>query len=102
MPGCITRVGTNGAETGEFEELSVGAREQMGVVARLAYADLLQEAGKPTLLILDDALVHTDKQRLDQMKCVLYAPRAGTRFWSSAAIHRRGKTWASPRAICRM
>ncbi|WP_053844368.1 AAA family ATPase [Paracidovorax avenae] len=71
-PGRITRVGTNGAETGEFEELSVGAREQMGVVARLAYADLLQEAGKPTLLILDDALVHTDKHRLDQMKRVLY------------------------------
>ena len=71
-PGRITRVGTNGAETGEFEELSVGAREQMGVVARLAYADLLREAGKPTLLILDDALVHTDKDRLDQMKRVLY------------------------------
>ena len=58
-PGRITRVGAMGAETGEFEELSVGAREQMGVVARLAYADLLQEAGKATLLILDDALVHT-------------------------------------------
>lgn len=71
-PGRITRVGTNGAETGEFEELSVGAREQMGVVARLAYADLLQEACKPTLLILDDALVHTDKDRLGQMKRVLY------------------------------
>lgn len=71
-PGRITRVGTNGAETGEFEELSVGAREQVGVVARLAYADLLQEAGKPTLIILDDALVHTDKDRLDQMKRVLY------------------------------
>lgn len=71
-PGNITRVCTNGAETGEFEELSVGAREQMGVIARLAYADLLQEAGKPTLLILDDALVHTDKDRLGQMKRVLY------------------------------
>lgn len=71
-PGRITRVDTSGAETGEFEELSVGAREQMGVVARLAYADLLREAGKPTLLILDDALVHTDKDRLDQMKRVLY------------------------------
>jgi uncharacterized protein YhaN len=44
----------------------------MGVVARLAYADLLKEAGKPTLLILDDALVHTDRNRLDQMKRVLY------------------------------
>ncbi|WP_334017788.1 hypothetical protein [Burkholderia gladioli] len=71
-PGLITRVGTSGAESGEFEELSVGAREQMGVVARLAYADLLQAAGKPTLLILDDALVNTDQERLGQMKRVLY------------------------------
>ncbi|CAN5330670.1 AAA family ATPase [soil metagenome] len=71
-PGRITRLGTNGAEGGEFEELSVGAREQMGVVARLAYADMLQAAGKPTLLILDDALVNTDHERLGQMKRVLY------------------------------
>jgi uncharacterized protein YhaN len=71
-PGLITRVGANGDESGEFEELSVGAREQMGVVARLAYADLLQAAGKPTLLILDDALVNTDQERLGQMKRVLY------------------------------
>jgi uncharacterized protein YhaN len=65
-------VDTNGAECGEVEELSVGAREQMGVVARLAYADLLQAAGKPTLLILDDALVNTDQERLGHMKRVLY------------------------------
>lgn len=71
-PGAVTRAGANGAETGDFDELSVGAREQMGVVARLAYADLLREAGKPTLLILDDALVHTDQIRLGQMKRVLY------------------------------
>jgi uncharacterized protein YhaN len=49
----------------------VGAREQMGIIARLAYADLLQEAGRPTLLILDDALVHTDEDRLRQMKRVI-------------------------------
>ncbi|MBB3637558.1 AAA family ATPase [Variovorax atrisoli] len=71
-PGRITRQGLRGAQSGEFEELSVGAREQMGVVARLAYADLLREANKPTLLILDDALVHTDEERLRQMKRVLY------------------------------
>jgi uncharacterized protein YhaN len=71
-PGRITRVGTTGAESGEFDELSVGTREQMGVVARVAYADLLQDAGKPTLLILDDALVNTDQERLGQMKRVLY------------------------------
>lgn len=71
-PGPISRVGAYGAESGEFEELSMGAREQMGVVARLAYADLLRAAGKPTLLILDDALVNTDQERLGQMKRVLY------------------------------
>lgn len=71
-PGTITRVGTHGAQTGVFTDLSVGAREQLGVIARLAYADLLKEAGKPTLLILDDALVHTDQERLGYMKRVLY------------------------------
>lgn len=71
-PGAITRIGPRGQESGDFEELSVGTREQMGIVARLAYADLLQEAGRPTLLILDDALVNTDDDRLGQMKRVLY------------------------------
>lgn len=71
-PGAITRPGPRGTESGEFEALSLGTREQMGIVARLAYADLLQEAGKPTLLILDDALVNTDEDRLGRMKRVLY------------------------------
>ena len=71
-PGRITRSAAHGPEAGMLQELSVGAREQMGVVARFAYADLLKEAGKPTLLILDDALVHTDAVRLAQMKRVLY------------------------------
>lgn len=71
-PGAITRPGPLGTESGEFEALSLGTREQMGIVARFAYADLLQEAGKPTLLILDDALVNTDEDRLGRMKRVLY------------------------------
>lgn len=71
-PAAVVREGPRGPQRGRFEELSVGAREQVGVVARLAYADLLREAGKPTLLMLDDALVHTDEDRLGQMKRVLY------------------------------
>lgn len=71
-PGPLTRPGGNGPETGRFEELSFGAREQMGVISRLAYADLLKDAGRPTLLILDDALVHSDAQRLEQMKRLLF------------------------------
>jgi len=71
-PGPLTRKGSQGPETGDFETLSFGAREQMGVISRLAYADLLKEAGRPTLVILDDALVHSDAARLAQMKRVLF------------------------------
>lgn len=71
-PGPLTRPKGAGSESGSFEALSFGAREQMGVIARLAYADLLAEAGRPTLVILDDALVHSDPDRLAQMKRVLF------------------------------
>lgn len=77
QPGPLTRPlaargQPQGQETGRLEALSFGAREQMGVVSRLAYADLLREAGRPTLLILDDALVHSDAERLAQMKRILF------------------------------
>jgi len=72
VPGALTRPGTRGLEASDFDTLSFGAREQMGVITRLAYADLLQEAGRPTLVILDDALVHSDEQRIGQMKRVLF------------------------------
>ncbi|MCA3105029.1 MAG: GTP-binding protein, partial [Rhodocyclaceae bacterium] len=72
LPGLLTRPATQGDESGAVSELSHGAREQMGVLTRLAYADLLQEAGRPTLVILDDALVHSDSQRFDRMKRVLF------------------------------
>ncbi len=72
VPGALTRPGPRGPQAGDFETLSFGAREQMGVISRLAYADLLKEAGRPTLIILDDALVHSDEQRLTQMKRVLF------------------------------
>ena len=71
-PGPLTRHGPTGPESGAFEALSFGAREQMGVISRLAYADLLREAGRPTLIILDDALVHSDDERLSMMKRVLF------------------------------
>ncbi|MBR9870648.1 MAG: AAA family ATPase [Gammaproteobacteria bacterium] len=67
-PGTFTR----GAELGQVTELSFGAREQMGLISRLAYADLLREAGRPTLVILDDTLVHSDEERLDDMKRILF------------------------------
>lgn len=72
MPGPLTRPSASGIETGIFDALSFGAREQMGVISRIAYADLLQEAGRPTLIILDDTLVHSDAERLAHMKRLLF------------------------------
>jgi len=59
-------------DNAHLDHLSFGAREQMGLISRLAYADLLKAAGRPTLIILDDALVHCDAERLEQMKRVLF------------------------------
>ncbi len=72
VPGLLTRIGGRGEESGQFSEMSFGAREQMGVISRLAYADLLKEGGRPTLIIMDDALVHSDPQRLEQMQRVVF------------------------------
>lgn len=71
-PHRIVRQGVHGIETGTFDELSGGEREQVGIIARFAYADLLKETGKPTLLMLDDSLVNCDLDRLAQMKRVIY------------------------------
>lgn len=71
MPAAVVRgAGPDAAQA--LDALSFGTREQLGVLARFAYADLLQQAGRPTLLILDDALVHADQERRDLMKRALY------------------------------
>jgi len=58
-----------------FEELSFGAKEQLGLVMRLAFARLLGgEDGLPVLL--DDALVATDEARLERTRRVLDAAAA--------------------------
>jgi hypothetical protein len=54
-----------------LDALSFGTREQMGILARFAYADLLKASGRPTLLMLDDAAVHTDSTRRDALKRAL-------------------------------
>ena len=54
-----------------FDSLSIGTREQIAVLVRLAMADLLREQGKPVMLILDDPLVNSDDGRFDRMACAL-------------------------------
>ena len=48
-------------------DLSKGTQEQLAVLTRLAFADMLLEQGAPVSLILDDPLVYSDDDRLDIM-----------------------------------
>ncbi len=55
-----------------FSSLSIGAREQLAVLVRLAIGDLLVEKlGQSPPLILDDALVYADAVRLGRMRTIL-------------------------------
>ncbi|TDW59261.1 hypothetical protein EDF57_11443 [Novosphingobium sp. PhB55] len=49
------------------EQLSKGTQEQLAILTRLAFADMLLEEGRPVSLILDDPLVYSDDVRLDAM-----------------------------------
>ncbi|CZO83502.1 AAA family ATPase [Legionella pneumophila] len=55
-----------------FENLSIGTREQLAILLRLAYADLLAEKGASVPVILDDALVNSDDIRREKMKQILH------------------------------
>ncbi len=61
-----------GGTTEVFGDLSIGTREQLAVLVRLAYADLLSEADTPVTVILDDALVNSDDERRERMQAILY------------------------------
>jgi uncharacterized protein YhaN len=63
LPHKILR---NGQEE-EVERLSGGMREQLSVLTRLAFARLLAKDGRPAPVILDDALVYSDDDRIEKM-----------------------------------
>lgn len=58
-----------------FSILSVGTQEQLAVLARLAFAELLIDQERPAAVILDDALVFSDDDRIERMFDILM--RAG-------------------------
>lgn len=62
----------------EFGKLSDGTREQIAVLVRLGFAELLHARQSPAILVLDDALSFSDSQRLELMFDVL--ANAATRF----------------------
>jgi DNA repair exonuclease SbcCD ATPase subunit len=63
LPHKILR---NGQEE-DVERLSGGMREQLSVLTRLAFARLLAKDGRPAPVILDDALVYSDDNRIEKM-----------------------------------
>jgi uncharacterized protein YhaN len=50
-----------------FDGLSDGTQEQVAILTRLAFADMLLDSGRPAMLILDDALAYSDNARLETM-----------------------------------
>ncbi len=60
----IKRTGPT-AET--FERLSAGTQEQIAVLVRLAMGAMICERGQPVPIILDDALVFSDDDRIEHM-----------------------------------
>lgn len=50
-----------------YEQLSGGTQEQIALLVRLAFARLLAKAGTPAPVILDDAIVYTDDDRIERM-----------------------------------
>ena len=53
--------------------LSGGTREQIALLVRLAFSRLLAGAGTPAPVILDDALVYSDDERIERMFDALHA-----------------------------
>ncbi len=54
-----------------FPLLSMGTQEQIAVLVRLAFAEMLVEQGRPATVVLDDALVFSDDTRMERMFDIL-------------------------------
>lgn len=60
----------------DVARLSGGTQEQIAILTRLAFACLLARNGRPTPVILDDALIFTDDDRIEDMFTILNAMTA--------------------------
>ena len=54
-----------------FSHLSIGTQEQIAVLVRLAFAEMLIEQGLPATVVLDDALVFSDDRRMGRIFDIL-------------------------------
>lgn len=69
LPSALVRDG----HSESIGTLSGGTREQIALLVRLAFARLLARSGRHAPVILDDALVYTDDERIEQMFTALHA-----------------------------
>ncbi len=67
----ITGMSRNAGYEESFDHLSMGTQEQIAVLVRLAFAEMLIDQGAPAAVILDDALVFSDDQRMRLMFDIL-------------------------------
>ena len=63
LPETIQRIG----DAEKVENLSGGMKEQLSILTRLAFARLMARDGRPVPVILDDALVYSDDDRIEAM-----------------------------------
>ena len=68
LPAALTRNG----QSENLDILSGGTREQIAILTRLAFARLFMRAGQSVPVILDDALVHSDDDRIEAMFTALH------------------------------
>jgi uncharacterized protein YhaN len=64
----------------DFDRLSDGTQEQIAVLSRLAFAEMLIDQGKPAMVILDDALAYSDADRMERMFDILTQASAKTQI----------------------
>lgn len=67
ITGVVRKAGYEEA----FHHLSLGTQEQIAVLIRLAFAEMMVEQGHPATVILDDALVFSDDRRMQRMFDIL-------------------------------
>ena len=67
----ITGMSRHAGYEESFDHLSMGTQEQIAVLVRLAFAEMLIDQGAPAVVVLDDALVFSDDQRMRLMFDIL-------------------------------
>ena len=67
----ITGVSRHAGYAESFDHLSMGTQEQIAVLVRLAFAEMLIDQGAPAAVVLDDALVFSDDRRMRLMFDIL-------------------------------